>query len=140
MPFKDYNEIVEPLELPINGKVYRIPPIGLEEGIRITEGLVPGNDTKFTDEDLYRCTLGTALDEMRSDRVRSQAIYRAALTSLADWQRDRATAEVVWETGSYPKAVTPPQDTTPTSTDAEPTTPRRASTSGTNRSRKASSK
>lgn len=139
MPFKDYNEIIEPLELPINGKLYRIPPISLEDGIRITEGLTPGN-TKFTDEDLYRCTLGTALDEMRADSVRSQAIYRAALTSLADWQRDRATAEVVWETGSYPKAVTPPKDSTPTSTGAEPTTPRRASTSGTSRSRKASSK
>jgi hypothetical protein len=134
VPFKDYNELVEPLELPINGKVYRIPPVGFDEGITLAEGLDPKNKATLTDEIALPLVLGSALEEMRADHVRPAAITRAFMAALADWKRDRATAEIMWETGGDPKAiraVANPTATTPTAAAAETTTPRRASTSGT---------
>lgn len=143
MPFKDYNEIVEPLELPINGKVYRIPPLGLADGIYLTEHLDPKSKSEpMTDEAFRRLLLGDAYEQMLADNVPAGSVRRAALTALADHQSSRAAAEIMWETGGDPKAVQEwaAEATTPTSTAEEPTTPPQASTSGTSRSRKTSSK
>jgi hypothetical protein len=137
MPFKDYNELVEPLELPINGKVYRIPPIGLEAGIRLAAATAPDApaEDRLSDEEAFPLALGTALDEMRADHVTPAAINRAFLATMADWKRDRATAQIIWEVGADPKAIqalsTKLQHSTPAV--AARTTHSQASTSGTTR-------
>lgn len=143
MEFPDYNEVVEPLVLPINGKKYTIPPINLDNGVRLTLGLVPDTKQPLTDEEFFQLTLGSALDEMRADSVKNEAIGRAAKTALADHQRDRATALVLWKTGGDPKALrelvaTALEASTSTTTAEEPTTPPRTRGSGTSRSRKKS--
>lgn len=106
MAFQEYNELVEPLELPINGKTYTIPPVGLDEGIRLADLLNPASEVPFTDEEAFTLVLGSALGEMRTDHVTPAAIRRAFRAALADWQRDRSTAEMMWVTGGDPKALT----------------------------------
>lgn len=144
MDFPDYNEVVEPLVLPINGKKYTIAPIGLDAGVRLLEGLSPDTKKPLPDEEFYRLVLGDALDKMRADNVKQDAISRAAKAVLADHQRDRATALVFWKTGGDPKAIrelvtAALEASTSTTTVEEPTTPSQKSGSGTSRSRKKSS-
>ncbi len=105
MPFKDYAQVAEPLELPINGKTYKIPPVSLPDGIKLADVIDPDSDTTVSDEEFNRLLLGDALDEMRADHVTPAAINRATLAALGDWQKDRATAEIMWETGGDPKAL-----------------------------------
>lgn len=106
MPFKDYQELAEPLALPINGKTYVIPAVGLADGIKLTEALDPESKTPLPDDEFNRILLGTAYDEMLADNVPGPAVVRASLTALGDFQRGRATAEIMWETGGDPKALT----------------------------------
>lgn len=146
MPFKDYSQVAEPLRLPINGKTYTIPPLTIAQGITLTEHLdpestaAPMNDAEFT-----RFMLGDALDEMIADGVPDDARKRAVFTALADHQRDRSAAELMWETGGDPKAIqeavlrAQPQDHKPAATTrpaAARTTKRPASGTGTKTSRK----
>jgi hypothetical protein len=143
MAFKDYNQIVEPLALPINGKLYTIPPVSIAGGIRLDEGLAPDSEKPMPDEEFKRITLGDALDEMRADSVRPTAISLAAMTALADHQTNRGAAEIMWESNGNPKAL---EDRLKTVTNratrrktppaAATTTPRRASGSGTKTSPK----
>lgn len=109
MPFKDYAELVDPLQLPINGKQYTIPPMGLAEGIELTDQLEAAARGEATPEkpfaEFNRMVLGAAYDDMAADNVPAEAIRRAALTAIADFQRGRAIAEVMWETGGDPKAT-----------------------------------
>jgi hypothetical protein len=130
--FKDYNEVRQPLELPINGKTYTIPPVMLDDGIRLTDGLDPKSATVLTDDEFYRIVLGPAWDEMKADYVTPSAIYLAGLTALADWKTSRAAAEVLWAAGGDPKAMRAPANraqrrSTSKSTGAAPTTPKVAS-------------
>ncbi|WP_434315835.1 DUF7426 family protein [Leifsonia sp. P73] len=145
MDFPDYNEVVEPLVLPINGKKYTIPPISVDDGVRLTDGLNPESKTVLTDEEFYRLTLGTALDEMRADAVKKDAISRASKVALADHQRSRDTALVLWKTGGDPKALrelveAALEASTSTTTDEASTTKSPANGSTTTRSRKKPSK
>ena len=105
MAFEDYTEFIEPLELPIRGKTYRIPPMSLETGLRLKpflEGKVPEG---LTDADLSRLTLGDTFDEMVADGVPVEAQQRAMLVALAEYQSGRGAAELIWKTGGDPKAV-----------------------------------
>jgi hypothetical protein len=140
--FKDITEIIEPLELPMGGKSYRIRPLGALDGARLAEHLADREGNPMSDEEFQRLMLGPAYDDMLSDGLPSTYIVRAALTALADHQASRAVAEVMWETGGDPKALTVWSDqvrqamavTTPRG--AATTTKRRASGSGTKTSRK----
>jgi hypothetical protein len=126
VPFKDYNQIHEPLELPINGKVYRIPPLGFADGIDLTDHLDPKSESApMTNEAFRKLLLGDAYDEMLADNVPDPSVRRAALTALADFQSSRGAAEIMWETGGDPKVVkerieaglaatTPPDEATTT--------------------------
>ena len=138
MAFRDIEEIIEPLTLPIRGKEYVIPPMGVLSIARYEEALAnPDPEHPMTNRELYEIALGEAYEQMRADNVSPAHILRAAYTSLADTQRGRAVAEVMWETGGNPKAETPapePEETTPPA--AASTTKRRASGSGTRTSRK----
>jgi hypothetical protein len=144
--FPDYFEVVEPLVLPINGKKYTIPPITLDGGVKLADGLSTKTKTILTDEEFLSITLGAALDEMRADSVKPEAIERAARTAYADYLRDRGTALVLWKTGGDPKAMTElvsaalEEASTSTTTAEASTTPSPKSGSGTSRSRKKSSK
>src|SRR6185312_11656335 len=99
MPFEDYTEFIEPLVLPIRGKGYTVPPMSLEAGLRLKpflEGKVPDG---ITDAELGHLTLGAAYDEMVADSVPMEAVQRAALTALAEFQSGRTAAEIMWRTG-----------------------------------------
>lgn len=125
MPFKEYESFAEPLALPIGGKTYIIPPVGIRDGLKLTTALAE-KDTKLTNEEFSRLLLGSAYDELVAANVPAAAFGRVVATALAEFQGGRATAELMWETGGDPKAIkaqTPEAEAT--------TTPRRASTSGT---------
>lgn len=101
--FTDFNELYEPLVLPINGKQYTIPPVSFDAGARIN-GIVDGTE-KLGDEDFFRLILGAVFDEMLTDKVPAAAINRAGQTALADFKYGRAMAETMWKTGGDPKAI-----------------------------------
>lgn len=107
MAFKDYSELADPLKLPINGKVYTIDAVGLADGIKLTAALSGEEDAPtIPDAEFNRILLGSAYEEMLADNVPGPAVVRASLTALADFQKGRATAEILWETGGNPKALT----------------------------------
>lgn len=105
MPFEDYTEFIEPLELPIRGKLYRVPAMTLDAGLRLKpflEGKIPEG---ITDEELARLTLGDTYDVMVADNVPAAAVQRAMLTALAEYESGRTAAEILWRTGGDPKAI-----------------------------------
>jgi hypothetical protein len=108
MPLKAYEEIApEPLAFPINGKLYVVPPVGFQTGLRLTEIIQagPSVQTPETAEDLWRMILGPAYDEMKTDDVPGDALARAGFAALTDFQFGRDAAEAVWESGADPKAL-----------------------------------
>ena len=108
--FTDYKEFADgPLELPILGKVYRVPEISIPDGM-VLAGIVDGSDEdaqKMKGVELWKLLLGPAWDEMIADGVPLAAATRAGLTVLADRQYGRELAQVTWETGADPKAIQP---------------------------------
>lgn len=145
MKFKDYVEIVEPLELPYEGKSYRIPPVAADDGIRFAlaadgkEGFEP-----ISDDETFTMFLGEAHAEMLADRVPQAFIQRCLDTAMADHLAGRLVAQIMWETGGDPKAVkkyvtqnAPNRATRRSqSTGAATSTKRAASSSGTKSRRK----
>lgn len=105
MAFKDYDEVAEPLVLPINGIEYTIPPIGVADGVRLTEGLEPGSKVPLSDAEFLHLVLGDAYELMLANNAPAASVTRAAMTSLAEFQSTRATAEIIWETGGHPKEL-----------------------------------
>lgn len=101
--FSDFNDLYDPLVLPINGKSYTIPPVSFEAGVRIN-GIVDGTDS-LGDEEFFRLILGDVFDTMLTDKAPLAAISRAGQTALADFKYGRAMAEIMWKTGGDPKAV-----------------------------------
>lgn len=128
MSFKDYQDVVDPLILPILGKKYTIPPIGWAEGVQLSrfqEAVAAGeNPEPVSNEKFLTMVLGDAYDRMTEDNVPQGAVMRAAMTALADFERGREVAEIMWETGGDPKAV---EATVKKLSTVAPTTPRRAS-------------
>jgi len=132
MPFKEYEAFVEPLALPIGGRVYVIPPVGIRDGLKLATAL-EGKDTKLSNEEFSRLLLGAAYDELMEANVPAPAFGRVIATALAEYQGGRATAELMWETGGDPKAIpqrTPAGEAT--------STPRQVSTNGTRTKKPAS--
>ena len=114
MAFKDLGDWAElaGLRLPINGRVYTLPPISAELGPRvqalidlgidIARGREPGeDDTQILDDvaerDLYREVLGDVHGAMQADGVPWVALKHAAMTSIIDATRTREEAESYWE-------------------------------------------
>lgn len=141
--FADFNDLFDPLVLPINGKKYTIPPMSFDAGVRIN-GLFGPDPETLPDEELFALLLGDTLSEMIADGVPAKAINRAGMAALSDFRENRAVAEAVWATGGDPKALTEyAKAQAPnraarrsTRTAAATTTKPRASTSGTKTSRK----
>ena len=108
MSLKAYEEFAEePLTFPIGGKRYTVPPLGFRDGIRL-QRIIAGEDHSLDNapaEDGWKLVLGTAWDEMVADDVPIEALSRAGLTAVADFQFDRAAAERVWEAQISPEAL-----------------------------------
>jgi hypothetical protein len=100
----EITEFLEPLALTIRGKVYEIPPLPYEDGLRFTSGDADAIDA-LTPEQFRRTFLGEALDRMAEDNVPMIYVARAALTALADFQGGRKVAEAMWASGGDPKAL-----------------------------------
>lgn len=105
--FKDFDELADPLILPIKGKLYTIPPVGAADGIRFNLAADPTvkDASPISDEEFFRIFLGTAYDEMVADNIPGAALIRAAYAALADFQSGRGAAVIMWETGGDPKAI-----------------------------------
>lgn len=136
--FRDFNEVVDQLIIPIGGIEYTLPLITAENAIKLMEARESKGEIKILNGDLYEWFLGPAYEQMKANAVPTEAILRAAMTGLARHDRDLATAEVFWEAGSDPKAQAlylqsrnPTAPTSSTSTAKASTTKRRASTSTT---------
>lgn len=102
--FKDFNDLYEPLVLPVGGKKYEIPALSFTAGATVN-GVIDGGE-KLTDEDFYRLLLSDAVfDQMMADNLPATAIDRVARTALTDFKYGRELAVTMWETGGDPKAV-----------------------------------
>lgn len=142
MAFEDYTKVADPLVLPISGKKYRIPEVGLADGVKFNLDIeAAAKDpesapSSMTDEEFLRLFLGSAYDEMLADNVPGGSVLRAAVTAMTDFQKGRQMAEIMWATGGDPKAVErylQPNRATrrSTSSGGERKIPSPASTSGT---------
>lgn len=135
MEFADYKQFADPIVLPINGRKYEIPPVSGADGVKFTLARTPGSGVTMSDEEFFAAFLGDTYGQMLDDGVPAEAISRASAVAVADYQRGRETAQMMWETGAVPKAmeawIAAHSTPTKTNTDAAKKTPSRASTSGT---------
>lgn len=135
--FRDFNEVVDQLIIPIGGIEYTLPLISAANAIKLMEARESKGEIPILNGDLYEWFLGPAWEQMKANGVPTEAILRAAMTGLARHDRDLATAEVYWEAGTDPKAQAQyleslkKSPTPQTSTAAASTTKRRTSTNGT---------
>lgn len=105
MPFKEYEEFVAPpLQLPIRGKTYEIPPVSAEFGLEML-GALEGEEVGGTARQFWARLLGDAGVQMLADGVPYAAYDRAALAALIDFNSGREAAEKVWESGLPPEAL-----------------------------------
>ena len=156
MGFEDLGDWAEiaGLRLPIGGKVYALPPISSELGLRIIAIMEFGSDLAhgrdpnvgdtavLSDADeraLYLDILGPCHGEMIADGVAWEALKHAALTAMFDVSMGRPFAEAYWQRlGKQAPAKKPakkPTDRQPRKATASKTTS--ASTGGSTRSRPA---
>lgn len=119
MAFKDLGEwATEGLALPINGKLYQLPPVDAElgpqlqsmfaVGIAVATGSQAGDkDTEvlsdLAEQDLYQRVLGDAYAQMIKDGIKWAAIKLAAMTSMIDATFGREMAEQYWESKGKPQ-------------------------------------
>lgn len=120
--FQDLDDFFDAaLELPISGKVYRIPSPDPEVGLYvqrlmeaaawINDGQLPPGEApklKLNDDeevDLYETVMGSAMAEMRADKVPWAKIMLAAQTAFIWIGAGDAAAEAFWTSGGDPKAV-----------------------------------
>lgn len=110
--FKAFEELTDPLVLPIGGKEYTIAPLGAADGIRFTLASDPKVEPEDvpggipTDDEVNRMFLGAAYDQMIADNIPGPALTRAVMAAMADHKAGRVAAQILWETGGDPKAVT----------------------------------
>ncbi|GAW50616.1 MULTISPECIES: DUF7426 family protein [unclassified Nocardioides] len=125
MAFKDLKEYVEPwLDLPINGKTYRVNSVDADTGIYcqlIVETVLAVQTGAELDEkdvaglkldddaerDFNRRLLGTTYDEMLADKVAWEYVKIASRTVFTWTIRDRDAAEEFWMRGGRPEAHRP---------------------------------
>ncbi len=144
MAFKDLGDWAEigGLRLPVNGKMYCLPPISAELGPRvqalvdlgvdIVRGKEPAADDMevlddVSERDLYRDVLGDVFDAMQADAVPWVALKHAAMTSIIDAARGRDEAELYWEQLGKPLPAEPAKQPT----DQQPSAAREVTAIGT---------
>lgn len=112
--FKDVAEFVDDeLELPIKGKVYRVPPVDALVGLRLQRLLLlarlSAQGVELSPEDaaelelddnsqaeLYKQLLGPVYDEMLADGVSYPHLERAGNTAVAFFVGGMEAAEAAW--------------------------------------------
>lgn len=124
MAFRDLSEVLDAgLSLPYKGKVYLVPPVDAETGLRlqrlaevaaqVAKAAEDGEpldtatlDTVALDDagevDLYRDALGTAYAEMLADRVPWPMLRVAGVTAWLDTAVSREAAEAYWNAAGAP--------------------------------------
>lgn len=142
MALKAYEELVaEPLVFPIGGKLYAHKAIGIAAGMRLA-GVLTGDDKSLNElpaQELWKLVLGPLWDQMVADDVPAEAVARAGMAALGDFQYGRDTAVAMWESGDSPEALAARvaanrKGSKPSkSTAGAGKTPSRASTNGTSR-------
>lgn len=122
MAFRDLSEVLDAgLSLPINGKTYLVPAVDAETGLRLqrlaelaaqtahaVENGEPLDGIVLDDAhevDLYRDALGTAYEQMITDRVPWPALKIAGVTAWLDAAVGRETAEAYWHAGGDPERL-----------------------------------
>jgi hypothetical protein len=108
--FKEFNDLVDHLVLPINGKSYEIPLVTVEGRMKweaVQADVPEGEDppTPLTDDEFEHIFMGDTIDQMRADNVPDLAISRALSTAFTYAVAGKDTAEIFWETGGHPKAL-----------------------------------
>ncbi|MBB4915098.1 DUF7426 family protein [Streptosporangium saharense] len=116
--FADLNDFFrDGLDLPIGGKVYRVPPADAATGLfcqkLMTVGINAANgkqidEAELTDDgekDLYRRVLGTAFDEMIEDGVSWAKIKHCGITAFLWIAGDEDSAAKYWQ--ADPEAEAP---------------------------------
>lgn len=142
MAFKEWSAFgADPIELPINGKVYTIPEIPASVGHQWwllkedPEADVPM--LHWSQEQQAKVFLGPAYEQMLADDVPASAVARAMLVAQYDWLLGREQAEAIWAAkDASPEALAALlaanlRDRASTSTGADSMTPTPGSTSGT---------
>lgn len=139
------------LDLPIDGKTYRISEPNAETGLRLQAVVSLGvsaaakRDPRATDLallnddqeiDLYRDALGTAYDEMRADGLDWPRFRLAGMTAVLYWGASEDAAQAFWEAKGKAEAPANREERRTASkgsrsTAAASKTRRRASSSGT---------
>lgn len=112
--FKDLTEyLTDTLDLPINGKVYRVPPVDAQTGLKLKRiqllGQAAANGAELSEEQLaelqmddeeqrslYQKLLGPVYDEMLEDGVSWPHLERAGNTAIAFFVGGREMAEKAW--------------------------------------------
>lgn len=144
MALKPWSEVCpEPLAFPIGDKVYVVPELSKDDGIKL-QYVLAGKDHSLDGmepEVGWRLVMGPVWDEMDADGVSGPAMSRAAFAALADLTQGREAAEKVWESGIDPEvlaAAMAATQTPSTSTAVAAKTRSLASSSGTRTSPKTS--
>lgn len=154
--------LAEPLVLPVRGREYSIAPVDGETGLRLTARFDatkkkaaasddPEEEVLDDEEEVvtYRMALGDTYDQMVADHVPYKMIKFVASAAIVWHIYGEKAAALFWETGGDPKWQ--PSDSAKALKDlknsesqetpaAAPSTRKRASASGTTRSRKSPSK
>lgn len=113
MAFKDLRDFFDgSLELPVGGKLYKVPPISAEDGlwaqalmdlaVRAATGGDPGDAAALDDDDernLYQRMLGSAYDEMITDGLDWPSLQRCGTTAYLHFTAGEAAALKFWEEG-----------------------------------------
>lgn len=105
---RDFDEIANPLRIPIGGKVYTIPAIGARSAAQLRAAArnePAAVDALAEPEAFYRALLGSAYEEMLADDAPENAVDRAAFAAMADFQHGRVAALMAWEAGQTPEAL-----------------------------------
>lgn len=106
--YADFEAATNQLVIPIYGKDYRIPDVGIRTatlliGISAKKAEPPAEWSDGSDT-YYRDLLGSAYDEMFADNVPSPVMPRVALTVWTDVVHGRAAAYGQWELSNNPEA------------------------------------
>lgn len=138
MSLTEFEEFIqEPMVFRVNGKSYTVPPVGIVNGL-VLAGALAGREEQITDkrpDALWRLVLTSELwEQLIEDGVSAVAAARMGMTALADFNNGREVALELWNSGIDPEARAAQwaaTQTATTSSDAESTTPKPDSTSGT---------
>jgi hypothetical protein len=99
MGFAPLEEIEGPIVLTLRGREFTIPPLSLEDGVKLQAALAAGT---LTDAELAKTLLGPALNELGEAGCTPAVISRVTAVAIADWKFGRRAAEAAWQD---PKAL-----------------------------------